>query len=126
MTPLLIHLVFICMSNARIPINENVIKLIRGFDSETIPLVSGFDWAYDLTPLHIDPVEAEGIGYVSHPYEHKREPPWEPKWEEAFGFAAAKYPVIVTEFGIGLVLWRLPAEDLALDVWEMIKKKLNK
>lgn len=32
----------------------------------------------------------------------------------------------VAEFGIGLVLWRLPAEDLALDVWEMIKKKLNK
>lgn len=83
-------------------INENVIKLIRAFDSETIPLVAGFDWAYDLTPLRIDPIEAEGIGYVSHPYEHKRKPPWEPKWEEAFGFASEKYPVVVTEFGFNV------------------------
>ena len=83
-------------------INENVISLIRAYDSEPVPLVAGFDWAYDLTPLHIDPVNAEGIGYVSHPYEHKRKEPWEPKWEENFGFAANKYPVMVTEFGFGV------------------------
>ena len=83
-------------------INENIIKLIRAYDPETIPLVAGFDWAYDLTPLHTDPIDAEGIGYVSHPYEHKRKPPWEPKWEEAFGFAKGKYPVVVTEFGFGV------------------------
>jgi len=83
-------------------INENIIRLIRAFDPETIPLVAGFDWAYDLNPIRVDPIEAEGIGYVSHPYEHKRRPPWEPKWEEAFGFAAEKYPVMVTEFGLGI------------------------
>ena len=83
-------------------INENIIRLIRSFDSETIPLVAGLDWAYDLNPIRTDPIEAEGIGYVSHPYEHKRTPPWEPKWEEAFGFATEKYPVMVTEFGFGL------------------------
>jgi len=83
-------------------INENIIHLIRSFDTETIPLVAGFDWAYDLTPLHTDPINAERIGYVSHPYEHKRRQPWEPKWEENFGFAADRYPVMVTEFGFGL------------------------
>jgi endoglucanase len=83
-------------------INENIISLIRAFDTETIPLVAGFDWAYDLSPLHDDPINAEGIGYVSHPYENKRSQPWEPKWEENFGFAASKYPVVVTEFGFGL------------------------
>lgn len=83
-------------------INENIIHLIRSFDRETIPLVAGFDWAYDLTPIRVDPIEAEGIGYVSHPYEHKRRPPWEPKWEEAFGFASGEYPVLVTEFGFRL------------------------
>jgi endoglucanase len=80
-------------------INEEMIKLIRAFDIETIPLVAGLDWAYDLTPLRYDPVSAEGIGYVSHPYGHKRTPPWEPKWEEDFGFASGKYPVFATEFG---------------------------
>ena len=83
-------------------INEKIIKLIRSFDNETIPLVAGFDWAYDLSPLRDDPIDAEGIGYVTHPYENKRSQPWEPKWEEDFGFAADKYPVVATEFGFGL------------------------
>jgi endoglucanase len=79
--------------------NEDIIKLIRAFDTETIPLVAGFDWAYDLTPLREEPIAAEGIAYVTHPYENKRSKPWEPKWEEDFGFATAKYPVIATEWG---------------------------
>ena len=83
-------------------INEKIISLIRSYDNETIPLVAGFDWAYDLTPLHEEPINAAGIGYVTHPYENKRRQPWEPKWEEDFGFAAEKYPVVATEFGFGL------------------------
>ena len=81
-------------------INENIISLIRAFDTETIPLVAGFDWAYDLSPLRDDPVNAEGIGYVTHPYSNKRSQPWEPKWEEDFGFAADRYPVVASEFGL--------------------------
>ena len=83
-------------------INENMINLIRAYDTETIPLVAGFDWAYDLTPIINEPINAEGIGYVSHPYDNNRKQPWEPKWEENFGFAADRYPVVVTEFGFGL------------------------
>lgn len=80
-------------------LNEKMIHLIRAYDPDPIPLVAPFDWAYDLTPLHFDPINAEGIGYVTHPYEHKRKPPWPPKWEEDFGFAAERYPVVATEFG---------------------------
>lgn len=83
-------------------INENIIKLIRAYDQETIPLVAGMDWAYDLTPLHIEPIDAENIGYTSHPYPHKRTPPYEPKWDEDFGFAAGQYPIVITEFGFVL------------------------
>lgn len=83
-------------------INENVIHLIRAYDTEKIPLVAGLDWAYDLTPLNIEPINAEGIGYVTHPYPFKRTPPYEPKWDEDFGFAAQRYPVVATEFGFGL------------------------
>jgi len=83
-------------------INEDLIALIRAYDRETIPLVAGFDWAYDLSPLRINPVEAERIGYVTHPYPHKRSKPWEPKWEENFGFAADRFPVLATEFGFTL------------------------
>jgi len=78
---------------------EDLIAIIRAYNVKAIPLVAGFDWAYDLTPLHLAPINAEGIGYVTHPYAHKRPRPWEPKWEEDFGFAAARYPVVATEFG---------------------------
>ncbi len=80
-------------------INENMIAIIRSFDNETIPLVAGFDWAYDLTPLNLEPINAEKIGYVTHPYPHKRTKPYEPKWEENFGFAASRYPIVATEIG---------------------------
>jgi endoglucanase len=78
---------------------EEQIIMIRAYNPQAIPLVAGFDWAYDLTPLLLSPIAAEGIGYTVHPYSNKRPQPWEPKWEEDFGFAAAKYPVIATEFG---------------------------
>ena len=81
--------------------NEDVIALMRAYDKETIPLVAPFDWAYDLTPILVDPINAERIAYVTHPYPNKRKQLWEPRWEENFAFAAGKYPVIATEFGFG-------------------------
>jgi endoglucanase len=83
-------------------LNEEMIGVIRYWDKEAIPLVAGFDWAYDLDAVHYDPVRAEGIGYVTHPYPYKRPQPWEPRWEENFAFAAARYPMIATEIGFDL------------------------
>ena len=83
-------------------LNEDMIQLIRSYDTEKITLVAGLDWAYDLTPVNIEPINAEGIGYVTHPYANKRSRPWEPKWEEDFGFAAGRYPIIATEIGFSV------------------------
>jgi endoglucanase len=79
--------------------NEEMITIIRANGSKAIPLVAGFNWAYDLTPVAKDPVNAEGIGYVSHPYPMKRPKPWEAKWTEDWGFAASKYPLMLSEIG---------------------------
>jgi hypothetical protein len=92
-------------------LNEDMIRLIRAFDTEKIPLVAGFDWAYDLTPLNIEPIAAEGIGYVTHPYANKRPKPWVPKWEEDFGFAASRYPIIATEIGFSVPKGTILKED---------------
>ena len=80
---------------------EDEIAIVRANNAQAIPLVAGFDWAYDLTPLRLDPIAAEGIGYTIHPYSNKRpkQPSWEAAWQADFGFAAAKYPLIATEFG---------------------------
>jgi hypothetical protein len=82
-------------------LNEQMIGIIRAQGAEAIPLVAGFDWAYDLGGVRYEPVRAEGIGYVVHPYAFKRPQPWEPRWEEDFAFAADRYPMIATEFGFG-------------------------
>jgi hypothetical protein len=80
-------------------INEEMIAIIRGYGAKTIPLVAGFNWAYDLTDAGKAPIEADGIAYVSHPYPMKKEKPWEDKWTADWGFMAAKYPLILTEIG---------------------------
>jgi endoglucanase len=80
-------------------INEEMITIIRAHGAKAIPLVAGFNWAYDLTPIAKEPINAEGIAYVSHPYPMKREKPWEEKWTADWGFVAEKYPLLLTEIG---------------------------
>ena len=79
--------------------NEEMITIIRANGAKAIPLVAGFNWAYDLTPVANDPIKAEGIAYVSHPYPMKRNKPWEKQWTDDWGFVSDKYPLILTEIG---------------------------
>jgi hypothetical protein len=78
---------------------EEIIAVIRAQGAAGVPLVAGFDWAYDLTPVRDSPVRAEGVAYVSHPYPQKRPAPWPDKWERDWGFVADRYPVVATELG---------------------------
>lgn len=80
-------------------IMEDLIGLIYAHDTTVIPLVGGMDWAYDLSGVRESPIGFPGIAYTAHPYPQKREPPWEPKWQESFGFVAERYPIIATELG---------------------------
>jgi len=78
---------------------EAIILTIRQKGGKGVPLVAGFNWAYDLTAAWKTPIEAAGIGYVSHPYPQKREAPWAEKWTGDWGKMKEKYPVILTEIG---------------------------
>ncbi len=78
---------------------EEMITIVRAHGAKAIPLVAGFNWAYDLTPVATAPIDAEGIAYVSHPYPMKRKKPWVPQWTADWGFVAEKYPLILTEIG---------------------------
>jgi endoglucanase len=83
-------------------LNEEMIGIIRAHGATNIPLVAGFNWAYDLTNVRFSPINAEGIGYVSHPYPQKRAKPWEEQWEKDWGYVAKTYPLILTEIGFSL------------------------
>jgi hypothetical protein len=78
---------------------ESVIATIRAEGATTVPLVAGFNYGYDLTPVAKSPIAAEGIGYVAHPYPMKREKPWPEKWTKDWGFVAETYPVFASELG---------------------------
>ena len=80
-------------------LNEEMITIIRANGVKAVPLIAGFNWAYDLTAVMNDPISAEGIAYVSHPSPMKREKPWEEKWTADWGHVAKRYPVILTEIG---------------------------
>lgn len=80
-------------------LNTEMIGIVRANGGEGIPLVAGFNWAYNLTPVKDDPIEAEGVAYVSHPYPQKRNKPWEDQWTKDWGFVKEKYPLILTEIG---------------------------
>lgn len=86
-------------------IMEETIATIRTNGGTAVPLVAGFDFGYDLTPVAKFPINAEGIGYVSHPYAMKRKAPWPDQWTKDWGFVADTYPVFATEIGF------CPADD---------------
>lgn len=79
--------------------NEEVISIIYAHDTNVIPAVAGFNWAYDLRPVKNEPIDAKGIAYIAHPYPQKTQPPYIDSWENTWGFVAKKYPLICSEIG---------------------------
>ncbi|MEO9946338.1 glycoside hydrolase family 5 protein [Paraglaciecola sp.] len=86
-------------------LNEQLIDVIYAHDKNVIPLVAGFNWAYDLRPVKQSPIARQGIAYAVHPYPQKAKPKVKSKqnyfdlWESVWGFAAKDYPIIATELG---------------------------
>lgn len=78
---------------------EQIIDVVYAHNDKAIPLVAGFNWAYDLSPVRFKPIEKPNVAYVTHPYPGKRKYPWINNWEKDFGFVADNYPVIATEIG---------------------------
>jgi len=74
---------------------EEIITDIRNNDSQTIVLVGGLNWAYDLSHVALNPVSGNNIAYTVHPYPDKTD------WDSNFGYLSSTYPLVVSEFGYG-------------------------
>ena len=70
--------------------------------TETLIVVGGLDWAYDLSALS-DPgnrLSGGPLAYATHPYPFKGGPAHgRAEWDRFFGNVAREVPVLVTEFG---------------------------
>lgn len=78
---------------------EDLTSMIQRINPRAIVLVAGYDWGYDLSPVRYEPIRASNVAYVTHPYPQKRRDNWEVQWERDWGFVAARYPIVATEFG---------------------------
>ncbi len=85
--------------------NELVIDMIYARDPNVIPLVAGFDWAYDLRNVRAAPIERPGVAYAAHPYPQKAKPDnrsddeYFRLWDESWGYVSDSYPMIASELG---------------------------
>ncbi len=83
---------------------ERILRAIREAGaSDTLVVVGGLDWAYDLSPLRDPSQRISGLGpviYATHPYPWKSSPPaMAAEWDLRFGQVAAEVPVLVAEYG---------------------------
>jgi len=84
---------------------ESLIDLVRVYDDSVIPLVAGFNWAYDLGPVSDQPIRRDGIAYAIHPYPQKARPERNTRkaffelWQQQWGHLADTYPLMATEMG---------------------------
>lgn len=84
---------------------ESILRAIRSAGAmDTLVLIGGLDYAYDLTPL-LEPAnritEFGPVLYSTHPYPWKTTPPaMAEDWNLKFGNIAEIVPVIVGEYGV--------------------------
>lgn len=73
-----------------------LIDKIRSYAPNTLILVSGWHWTYNLKGFSSYPIERDNIAYVAHVYASHKDPK---DWEYSFGFLSNTYPLLVTEWG---------------------------
>jgi hypothetical protein len=80
------------------PGHQKIADTIRAAGADNILIIGGLDWGFDLEELckgyEIKLKTGNGIIYDSHVY------PWKPlDWDKYVAEAAAKYPILIGEFG---------------------------
>ena len=80
------------------PGTQKIVDTIRATGANNIIVIGGLDWGFTLEELcngyEIDDKGGNGIIYDTHIY------PWKPlDWDKYVATAAAKYPILVGEFG---------------------------
>lgn len=71
-------------------------EVIRPKNLETLAIVGGLHFGYDLEFALSRPVRDGNIAYASHPYPHHSQAK---HWGRAFGDLAERHPVLLTEIG---------------------------
>jgi uncharacterized protein (TIGR01370 family) len=79
------------------PALEALVAEVRRAAPESVVIVPGTDWAFDLRGPAADPLQGKNILYSWHPY-----PLRGTLWDSCVGEAAKKLPIMATEWGFNL------------------------
>jgi endoglucanase len=71
-------------------------EIIRPLARETLVIVGGLHFGYDLEGAMTRPIRDSNVAYSSHPYPHHSQAKM---WNRAFGEVADRHPVLLTEVG---------------------------
>lgn len=74
---------------------SDIVQIIREQGAEQMIIVGGIDYGKDLSWVVENPINAENIAYASHIYPSHSSY----SYDDWFGIVAAKYPVLITEWG---------------------------
>jgi aryl-phospho-beta-D-glucosidase BglC (GH1 family) len=78
---------------------DSIVAILRKHAPQTIPVVGGLDWCYDLSDGGDRPFADPDIALSAHPYPGRAKTNRRAAWDAAFGYLGARYPFILTEFG---------------------------
>lgn len=79
------------------PVAESLIDTVRSHNPRALVLVSGVDYAYDLSGVQNDPIDRRDVVYETHPYPGVTE--FYGPWDQHFGFLSDRYPIFAGEWG---------------------------
>lgn len=87
-----------------IKLYEEALPIIRANDPDSLIIVSGMEWAGDLSYFAANPLDFSNIAYAIHPYPGKQFCNYNVEcmrstWDRKFGEMSEQYPVIATEVG---------------------------
>jgi endoglucanase len=78
---------------------DELVTRVRERAPDTIPLVAGFDFAFDFSAGGQTPFASKDIALSVHPYAGKTRTDAAAVWDSAFGYLAGRYPIVFTEVG---------------------------
>jgi len=78
---------------------DALVTLVRQQSPDTIPLVAGFDYAFDFSAGGDTPFESKDIALSVHPYPGQSHYEATAAWDSAFGYLSERYPIVFTEVG---------------------------
>lgn len=78
---------------------QQMYDAVRSTGATNLVFVSGLQFAFDLTPALLDPLDGYGIVYAPHVYYNGACSIMDPRAPGVWGPVGAVYPIVITEFG---------------------------